>query len=683
MQKRKPNRLIEEKSPYLRQHAYNPVDWYPWCEEAFEKARKEDKPIFLSIGYSTCHWCHVMERESFEDEEVARILNENYISIKVDREERPDIDAVYMSVCQMLTGSGGWPLTIVMTPDKKPFFAGTYFPKESMYGRPGLKEILLRIAQLWREDRKKVLTASEQILQALLQAEGESYSGAEIGEEILHKGYSQLLSSYDEVYGGFGGAPKFPIPHNLMFLMRYYRRFKKEKALEMVVHTLKRMRLGGIWDHVGFGFHRYSTDRQWLLPHFEKMLYDNALLMVTYSEAYQLTKEGLFSQVVKELGEYMVRDMLSPEGGFYSAQDADSEGEEGRFYLWSVQELREVLSEEELNIVSKVFGIKEEGNFLEEATRRKTGRNILHMKKDLSEYAWELGLQEGALKQRVEEIRSKLFKERDKRVKPLRDEKILTDWNGLAIAGFSKAGVALGREDFIDTANRCANFILERMFDEKGRLLHRFKDGSAEVLAFLEDYAYLVWGLTELYFATFEDEYLRRAKELTDFTLEHFWDKERGGFFQTPDFGEHVLVRKKEIYDGALPSGNSVMAFNLVRLSKCLSAPQYEERARQTLEAFSEVLSSFPSAHTFSLIALDLLVKGGFELVCSSEKETECREGLLELQREFLPEGVFLIDRSGNMKPVDGKTTYYLCRNFTCEEPTTDMESLKEKLSTS
>ncbi len=681
METRRANRLIKEKSPYLRQHAYNPVDWYPWSEEAFEKAKKEDKPIFLSIGYSTCHWCHVMEKESFEDEEIARILNENYVSIKVDREERPDIDSVYMTVCQMMTGSGGWPLTIIMTPDKEPFFAGTYFPKESLYGRPGLKDILLRIAELWKKDRQKVLTAARQVVEALSKSEGESYIGGELGEEVLHRGFSELYHSYDETYGGFGNAPKFPIPHNLMFLMRYYRRYGNEKALEMVKKTLTRMRLGGIWDHVGFGFHRYSTDREWLLPHFEKMLYDNALLMFTYAEAYQITKEEFFAQVVEEIAEYLKRDMLSPEGAFYSAEDADSEGEEGKFYLWSLEELENILTKEELDIAVKVYGIEDEGNFLEEATRRKTGKNILHMKKSLEEYSEEIGIPGDVLKQKLEEIRNKLFKEREKRVRPLRDEKILTDWNGLAVAGFSKAGVALGREDLIGIARKAADFILERMFDEEGRLLHRFKDGEAEIHAFLEDYAYLIWGLTELYFATFDIRYLKKAKELAEFTLKHFWDEENLGFFQTPDYGERVLVRKKEIYDGATPSGNSVMAYNLVRLSRIFSEPELEKRSRQTLMAFSEVLRSFPSAHTFSLIALDLLVNGGFELVCSSEREDECRDSLLDVQRHFLPEGVFLVNFPEDMKPLNGRTTYYLCKNFACDEPTTDLGEVKRKLS--
>ena len=688
MEKRKPNRLIKEKSPYLQQHAYNPVDWYPWGEEAFEKAKREDKPVFLSIGYSTCHWCHVMERESFEDEEIARILNENYVAIKVDREERPDVDSVYMSVCQMMTGSGGWPLTVIMTPDKKPFFAGTYFPKEGMYGRPGLKDILLRIAELWRNDRQKVLTAAEQVVDALAKGEEESYIGERLDESILHKGFAELYHTYDEAYGGFGNAPKFPIPHNLMFLLRYYRRTGNGKALEMVKHTLKKMRLGGIWDHVGFGFHRYSTDREWLLPHFEKMLYDNALLMLVYTEAFQATGDEFFAQVVEEIAEYLQRDMLSPEGAFYSAEDADSEGEEGKFYTWTLAELEELLTEEELGIALRLFGIAEEGNFLEEATRRKVGKNVLHMKKELEKYAEELGYEPDVLKQKLEEIRSKLFKRREKRVRPLRDEKVLTDWNGLAIAAFSKAGVALGRKDFLAVAKRTADFLLNTMVDDEGKLLHRYKEGEAGIPAFLEDYAYLIWGLMELYQGSFEGEYLKRAKELTDFALEHFWDEENLGFYQTPDFGERVLVRKKEIYDGATPSGNSVMAYNLVRLGRLLGLQEYERRADQTLNAFSQVIASFPGAHTFSLLALDILVKGSFELVAVGDRE-EAIQSLLELERDFLPEGLFAVkdetlqSLSGffdSLREMDGRTTYYLCRNFSCESPATDIEDIKNRL---
>ena len=672
---RKPNRLINEKSPYLLQHAYNPVDWYPWCEEAFEKAKREDKPIFLSIGYSTCHWCHVMERESFEDEEVARILNEHYVAIKVDREERPDVDALYMSVCQMMTGSGGWPLTVIMTPDKEPFFAGTYFPKESMYGRAGLKDILLRIAQLWKEDRKRVLESARQVVEAVRSQEGESYGGAELSETTIHRAYGNLLASYDEEFGGFGSAPKFPIPHNIMFLLRYWRRYEKERSLEMAVETLKNMRLGGIWDHVGFGFHRYSTDREWHLPHFEKMLYDNALLMIAYAEAFQVTKEDLFGRTVEEIAEYLLRDMRSPEGAFYSAEDADSEGEEGKFYLWSLEDLERVLTKEELDLAVRVYSLEKEGNFLEEATKRKTGKNILRMRKSLSEYARDLGIDEQDLRQSLEEIRTKLFKEREKRVRPLRDDKILTDWNALAIAGFVKAGLALEREDFIKIAEGCADFLLNKMVKD-GDLLHRYREGSADIPAFLEDYAYLIWALTDLYMATFEERWIRWAESLLEKAIELFRDHESGAFYQSREGDGDLFARKKEIYDGALPSGNSVMAYNLVRLSRILERPELEKMAGEVLSSFSQILSSYPSAHTFSMIALDLLISGGFEIKAKGDP-ARAREELVSLQREFLPEGIFVLVPSTD---TDG-VSYMLCRNRACEVPQDSIEGIRKRLS--
>ena len=671
---RKPNRLINEKSPYLLQHAYNPVDWYPWCEEAFEKAKREDKPIFLSIGYSTCHWCHVMERESFEDEEVARILNENYVAIKVDREERPDIDALYMSVCQMMTGSGGWPLTVIMTPDKEPFFAGTYFPRESMYGRAGLKDILLRIAQLWREDRQRVLESARQVVQAVRSQEGESYGGAELNETTIHRAYGNLLASYDEEFGGFGSAPKFPVPHNIMFLLRYWRRHRKERSLEMAVETLRKMRLGGIWDHVGFGFHRYSTDREWHLPHFEKMLYDNALLMIAYAEAYQVTGDDLLGRTVEEIAEYLLRDMRSPEGAFYSAEDADSEGEEGKFYLWSLEDLEKVLTKEELDLAVRIFSLEEEGNFLEEATRRKTGKNILRMRKSLSEHAGDLGIDEQDLRQSLEEIRTKLFKEREKRVRPLRDDKVLTDWNALAIAGFVRAGLALEREDFIKVAEECADFLLNEMVKD-GELLHRYREGSAEIPAFLEDYAYLIWALTDLYMATFEERWIRQAESLLEKAVELFRDRESGAFFQSREEDMDLFARKKEIYDGALPSGNSVMAYNLVRLSKVLERPELEKMAGEILSSFSQILSSYPSAHTFSMIALDLLINGGFEIRAKGDP-AKAKGELVSLQKEFLPEGIFVLVPSTD---ADG-VSYMLCRNRVCEVPQDSIDGIKKRL---
>ena len=681
---RKPNRLINEKSPYLRQHAYNPVDWYPWSEEAFEKAKKEDKPIFLSIGYSTCHWCHVMEKESFEDEEIAEILNKYFVPIKVDREERPDIDAFYMGVCQAMTGSGGWPLTIIMTPEKEPFFSGTYFPKESYYGRHCLKEILLTIKELWEKDRNRLLSTAKHLVKALQEAAKEK-AYTQVKEDVIHIAYSELFKSYDEHFGGFGGSPKFPIPHNLMFLGRYYCRYKREQALKMMEKTLTMMRMGGIYDHVGFGFHRYSTDREWLLPHFEKMLYDQALLLITYTEGYQLLGKDLFKRTVYEIAEFLERDMLSPEGAFYSAWDADSEGEEGKFYTWSLQELKEVLNEDELRLITQVFNLREEGNYLEEATRRRVGRNVLYIGKPYAEVAETLNLSEEELLKKLESIRKKLFEYREKKEKPIRDEKILTDWNGLAIAGLSYAGRVFGEEKFISMAKRAADFILDEMLDVNGLLLHRYMEGEAKFPGFLEDYAYLIWGLFELYEATLEDRYLEKAFKLQELQIKHFWDDKDGGFFQTPDFFTEIPVRKKEIYDGAIPSGNSVSIYNLIKLGRILGKKELEDYALKAIKAFSWEISNFPSAHTFSLIALDLRLNGTKELILVNLKG---REKLRDIYSEYIPDLVILHKSKGVDKlsefveniPKTDTERFYLCKNYTCEKPTNNLKEVIEKI---
>ncbi|MEN3037834.1 MAG: thioredoxin domain-containing protein, partial [Candidatus Kryptonium sp.] len=512
---KKYNRLINEKSPYLLQHAENPVDWYPWCDEAFEKAKVEDKPIFLSIGYSTCHWCHVMEKESFEDEEVAKILNENFVSIKVDREERPDIDSVYMSVCQAMTGHGGWPLTIIMTPDKKPFFAGTYIPKHSRFGRIGLIDLLQRVSHLWKENKEKLLSLADEITTDLKQAFSQSIVNDTIDESVLSLAYDQLKSQFDPEYGGFGKAPKFPIPHNLMFLLRYWRKTGNPKALEMVEQTLNSMYLGGIYDHIGFGFHRYSTDRYWLLPHFEKMLYDQALLLIAYLETYQATQNQKYARICNEISSYVLRNLTNPNGGFFSAEDADSEGEEGKFYLWEFNELKEILNQEEFNFVVGKFNIQIDGNYYDEVRKSKTGKNIFYLTEHLSNEnitKWET-------------IRQKLFKYREQRIHPLKDDKILTDWNGLMICAFARAYSVLRNENYLNIAKNSADFILKNLLKD-GKLLHRFRDGEAKINAYLDDYAFLIWGLIELYEASFETKYLRNAIVLTEKMIQLFWDDE-------------------------------------------------------------------------------------------------------------------------------------------------------------
>jgi uncharacterized protein len=585
---KKENRLAKEKSPYLLQHKYNPVDWYAWSDEAFEKARKEDKPVFLSIGYSTCHWCHVMEKESFEDEEVAKLMNDAFVSIKVDREERPDIDGIYMTVCQMLTGGGGWPLTIIMTPGKKPFFAGTYFPRDGRFGRMGMKELIPRIKELWQNKKDDILNSANQISTAL-QSAASLPAGNSLNEEIFKIAYKELESRYDEEYGGFGSAPKFPTPHNLIFLLRYRKRYDEKKALDMVEKTLTEMRRGGIYDHIGFGFSRYSTDPQWLVPHFEKMLYDQALLTLAYVETYQATKNPFYKKTAEEILEYVKRDMTSPEGGFYSAEDADSEGEEGKFYLWTEEEIRNILPDD-ADLFIKVFNIKKEGNWIDSVHGTKTDTNILHLKSDLITLAKENNLTEEKLSAKIEYSRKKLYEVREKRIHPHKDDKILTDWNGLMISAFAKAAQAFNNKEYSETAKKAADFIIKDLITEDGKLLHRYRDGEAGITANADDYAFFIQALLDLYETIFEVKYLKSALKLNEDFIHHFWDRENKGFFFTPDYGEQLIVRQKEIYDGAVPSGNSIAMLNLLRIGRITAKPEFEEMADSINKAKAAIL---------------------------------------------------------------------------------------------
>jgi uncharacterized protein YyaL (SSP411 family) len=601
----KPNRLIHEKSPYLLQHAYNPVDWYPWDPEAFHKAEKEGKPIFLSIGYSTCHWCHVMERESFEDTDVAEAINDAFVSIKVDREERPDIDATYMKVCQMMTGSGGWPLSIIMTPDRRPFFAGTYIPKETGHGRIGMLDLIAQIKDIWENDRKRALDVSSRVVESLkLEPRIKAHT---LGEETLKFAYLQLSQSFDPRHGGFRTAPKFPTPHNLLYLLRYWKRTGEEKALSMVERTLRSIRMGGVYDQIGFGVHRYSTDAHWLVPHFEKMLYDQALATMAYTETYQTTGDPFYRQVSEEIIGYVLSEMISPQGGFYSAEDADSEGEEGKFYVWTEDEIRDLLAPEELNAFNTVYNVSEEGNYQDEATRRKTGKNILHMKKTLAEYASELGITEESLKLMLEQSRTKLLETRGNRVRPHLDDKVLTSWNGLMIAALAKAGRALREPRYIEAASKTVDFILSTMRTPEGRILRRYRDGDTSISGFLEDYAFFVWGLLEMYESTFETNYLRLAIEYNDAMIGFFWDETGGGFFSTAADSEEILVREKEAYDGALPSANSVALLNLVRISKLTADPDLDGKMSALIDRFSEQVYTSPMSHTFFMTAMDFI----------------------------------------------------------------------------
>ncbi|MGZ7095993.1 MAG: thioredoxin domain-containing protein, partial [Methanobacterium sp.] len=558
------NHLVNEKSPYLIQHMQNPVDWYPWGDEAFSKAKEENKPIFLSIGYSTCHWCHVMAHESFEDKEIGQLMNETFVSIKVDREERPDLDNIYMTVCQLMTGGGGWPLTIIMTPDKKPFFAGTYFAKKSGFGRPGLKDLILNVKELWNTKPEEVSTSADALIDALHKISDTS-SGDELNPEVLDTCYKALSENFDDIYGGFGKAPKFPAVHNLLFLLRYWKRSGKDRSLKMVTETLDSMHNGGIYDHLGFGFHRYSVDQKWLVPHFEKMLYDQAMISAAYIEAFQATGEEEYKNTADKIFEYILRDMKSPQGGFYSAEDADSEGIEGKFYVWTKKEIIDVLGEDEGEFASKVFGVTEEGNFKEESTGEKTGANILHLENSFEDMTEIFGISKEELKKKVLEIRNKLYEHREGRIHPQKDDKILTDWNGLMISSLAKGAYVFKEDKYLKAAINAADFILNKML-MNDRLMHRFRDGESAIEGNLDDYAFMIYGLLDLFEASFNVKYLKSALLLVDTLLDHFWDVENGGFYFTADYAEKVLVRKKEIYDSAIPSGNSIMMLNLLRL---------------------------------------------------------------------------------------------------------------------
>ena len=680
------NRLKDEKSPYLLQHAENPVDWYPWGEEAFGRARELGRPIFLSIGYSTCHWCHVMEHESFEDPEVAELMNETFVSVKVDREERPDIDNIYMTVCHVISRkSCGWPLNIIMTPEGEPFFAGTYIPKENRYGRVGMKELVPAIKELWENKRGEVLESARQIT-AAVRSLGDSLRKAEpfpLNEKTLDQAYSYFLSTFDPDEGGFGKAPKFPTFHNLMFLMGYYWRTEKEASLRMVEKTLLAMGRGGIYDHVGFGFHRYSTDSRWLVPHFEKMLYDQALAAITYTEAWQITKSPFYEKKAKEILEYMIRDMTSPEGGVYSAEDADSEGEEGKFYLWTVREIEELVGADDTELLSDVYNLSRDGNFRDEATGEQSERNIFHLKEPLDETAARRGITAKALERKLEGLRGKLFAHREKRVHPYKDDKVLADWNGIAIAAFSKAAAAFGEKKYADAARGSIEFIRQNLIRD-GRLLHRYREGEAGIMASVDDYAFFIWGLLEYYGSVFDEEYLALAISFCRDQFEHFWDEEFAGFFFTADDGETLIARQKEIYDGALPSGNSVSMLNILKIARLTADPELEDKAVRMAAAFSPQISRHPASFSMHMRSLDFMLGPSFEIVIAGDRNSPGTRRFLEaLSSEYLPNKVVILKDETNEgeiskvapytrghNPLNGKAAAYVCSNYECRLPT-------------
>ena len=681
------NRLNREKSHYLLQHADNPVDWYPWGEEAFAKAKREDKPIFLSIGYSTCHWCHVMAHESFEDEEVGRMLNEFFVAIKVDREERPDVDMVYMAVCQAITLKGGWPLSVFMTPEAKPFYAGTYFPKTGKMGMPGFIDMISHIANAWANDRGPLLEASEKITKGI-QPRPSSGSMAELGLDTLKKGYDQLAQAFDPKWGGFGSAPKFPTPHNLTFLLRWHRRNGEANALRMVEKTLDNMRYGGIFDHIGYGFCRYSVDERWLVPHFEKMLYDQAMLTMAYTEAHQATGEARHGAVAAEILTYVLRDMTAPEGGFYTAEDADSEGEEGLFYVWTPTEIKEHLGKDLSDLFCRFYDIGPHGNF-------EDGRSILHTRIPLENFAARENMGVAELKNLFEDARERLFAERERRIHPLKDDKILTSWNGLMIAAMAKAYQALGNQAYVDTAQGAAGFILDNLKKDGHRLFRRYRDGDVAYPGYLDDYSNFVWGLIELYEATFETSYLEEAINLNQTMIDLFWDESYGGLFYSGKDNEVLIKQSKEIYDGAIPSSNSVAALNLVRLGHITGDRDLVDRAGQLTGTFAKRIKAYPSAYTQFLAALDFMIGPSHEIVIVESQNGKSSQSIVEaIHRQFAPNKVLLLRPADRQKdriaalapfikelgPQGDRPAVHICEHQSCQQTVTQADQIEVAL---
>lgn len=674
-QENKSNRLINEKSPYLIQHAYNPINWYPWGEEAFEDAKKEDKPIFLSIGYSTCHWCHVMAHESFEDENVAAILNKFFISIKLDREERPDVDSVYMTVCQALTGSGGWPLTIIMTPNQKPFFAGTYFPKTSRYGMPGLIEILESVATQWKNSKEKLINSSDNILKELGKFFVSESNDTKLSEKNLKNGYNQLLKSFDIKYGGFSPAPKFPTPHKLMFLLRYYKMYDETNALEMVETTLGSMYRGGLFDHIGYGFSRYSTDDKYLVPHFEKMLYDNALLVISYLEAYEITKNPLYKDISIKSLEYVFRELTSNEGGVYCAQDADSEGEEGKYYVFTPDEIKIILGEEDGNYFNEYYDITDEGNF-EGKSIPNLIKNSNYNKKD----------------EKIDVLAQNILDYRNERYSLHKDDKILTSWNGLMIAALSKAYKVLEDEKYLEYAKKAIDFIYNNLVDSKGRLFARYREKEAKYKAILDDYAFLTYGLIELYESSYEILYLKKAIDLTEAMIDLFFDEKNAGFFLYGKDSEKLIARPKELFDGAIPSGNSVAAYNLIRLARITGKSLFEEISKDVLDYIAGSIISEEINHSFFLIASSFALNKTKELICVIKDESEkekIKDTLSDMQAFNLTVIIKNEENSSELEELipytkdytlkDNKATYYLCEGNSCFPPTNNLNEILAK----
>lgn len=666
-----PNRLLHEKSPYLQQHAHNPVDWLPWGEEAFEKARAEDKPIFLSIGYSTCHWCHVMERESFENEEIAQILNRSFIPIKVDREERPDVDRVYMTFVQATTGSGGWPMSVWLTPDLKPFYGGTYFPPDNRYGRPGFGSILTQLASAWITNRPQIEQSGSGVIEELKRVTTSPASATLPPEsDIRNRLFLAFRRSFDAKLGGFGGSPKFPRPVSLNFLLREYAWSKNDESLEMVLLTLREMAKGGMYDQIGGGFHRYSVDARWFVPHFEKMLYDQAQLAIAYLEACQITGERLYADVARDIFEYVLRDMRHPEGGFYSAEDADSvidpgkphEKGEGAFYIWSAEELVSVLGEKDADAFSRRFGVLRDGNVFEDPHGEFTGRNILYQAQPaadpIAESAW----------------RGKLLAARARRIRPHLDDKILTAWNSLMISAFAKGAQVLGDARYAQAARAASDFIRNRMFTSDGILLRRWRDGEAAIPGFLDDYAFYAQALLDLYETDFQQADRDLAVKLTADMRRLFEDANNGGFFSTVEGDSRLVLRMKEDYDGAEPSGNSIAISNLLRLGE-------QETAERALRAFTATLERQTMTAPQMVIALAASQRAPQQVVFAGERQ-QVQPLIDTVHKKFSPFRGLLLNPADHPEfiPVDGKPAAYVCENFVCRLPVTDAPDLEPLL---
>ena len=663
------NHLINESSPYLLQHAHNPVDWYPWGDEAFAKARSENKPVLLSIGYSACHWCHVMAHESFEDEDIAQLMNDLFVNIKVDREERPDLDQIYMNAVQMMTHHGGWPMTVFLTPDGVPFYGGTYFPPQDRYNMPGFPRVLISVAEAYRDRQNDITETGTSLLNELRRLSEPSASAQQVEKELLDGAYAGIVRTYDSVNGGFGGAPKFPPAMALEFLLRTYARTGNKEALEMVRQTCEKMARGGMYDQLGGGFHRYSTDAKWLVPHFEKMLYDNALLARVYLHYFQVTRDPLARETAEGILDYVLREMTDPAGGFYSTQDADSEGHEGKFFVWDLDEIKSVLGEAETSVFIPYYKVSEEGNF--------EGKNILNVNPSVARPSLE--------------SRHKLFEVREKRIKPDRDEKIITAWNGLMLASFAEAGVILGRTDYTDAARKNADFILSKLRRD-GLLLRTYKDGVAKFNAYLEDYAFLIEGLVTLYETGGEFRWLKEAIALTDRMIEEFWDNDGAGFFFTGTSHENLIVRSKDYFDNAIPSGNSVAAGVLLRLAILFDSQRYRELAQAVFSEVAEGARRYPSGFGYALSAIDFLLSSPKEIALVAANESDSQPLLEESWRNYLPNKVLahtaVSDNQAiqalpllqNRPLLNGQPTAYICQHYVCKQPVTDPKELSAQL---